>query len=661
MHRSLLLIALIGSAVAPQAQAPVIVPTPNLVADGIPPVPASIAAEVGRYTAWRAANLVDWHPTRRELLISTRFGNADQLHVVKTPGGARTQLTFADEPITTARYQPGEGRYFVFRRDNGGDEFGQLYRYDLHDGRITRITDGGRSQNSIGVWNNRGDRLAYTTTRRNGADRDIHVIDPANPLTDRSVLQVTGGGWAVLDWSPDDVTLLVGEAISAGETHLWLVDVATGRRTALTQPGERVSYRLAQFSRDGRGVFVTTDKGSEFRRLAYLDLTTKAIDILTSDINWDVENAEVSPDGRTLAFITNEAGISRLRLFDTGTRQSRLLPGVPTGVTERRDDFESAPRASLLWHPAGNELAFTVASARSAADVYTASPRTNQVTRWTESELGGLVAADLVEPELATWKSFDGRDITGFYYRPHARFAGKRPVLINIHGGPEEQARPGYMGRSNYFLNELGVAIIYPNVRGSTGYGKTFVGLDNGMKREDSVKDIGALLDWIAGRPELDAGRVMVAGGSYGGYMALAVATNYPERIRCALDLVGISNYNTFLKNTESYRRDLRRAEYGDERQPEMAAFFERIAPLNNAHRITKPLFVVQGGNDPRVPRTESEQMVARVKQNGTPVWYLMATDEGHGFAKKSNVDFQFYASVMFMREYLLDASAATR
>jgi dipeptidyl aminopeptidase/acylaminoacyl peptidase len=625
------------------AQAPVITPTPNLVADSIPAIPASIAAGVRRYAEYRTANLVDWHPTRRELLIATRFDNAPQLHVVKTPGGARTQLTFADEPITSALYQPGEGRYFIFRRDNGGDEFGQLYRYDIQDGRITLITDGGRSQNSIGDWSHKGDRLAYTTTRRNGSDRDVHVMDPADPRTDRRVLQVTGGGWEVADWSADDRTLLVIEGISVEQSHLWLVDVATGQRTPLTPAGERVSYGQAIFSRDGRGVFLTTDQSSEFLRLAYLDLSTKALTTLTPDINWDVENIELSPDGRTLALVTNEAGISRLRLLDTGTREARLPAGVPTGVI-----------GGLLWHPAGNELAFTVASARSASDVYSVTPRNNQITRWTESELGGLVASDLVEPQLAKWTSFDTREISGFYYRPPARFTGKRPVLINIHGGPEGQARPGFIGRSNYFLNEMGVALIYPNVRGSTGYGKTFVGLDNGMKREDSVRDIGALLDWIARQPELDAGRVMVTGGSYGGYMALATATNYNERIRCTLDVVGISNYNTFLKNTESYRRDLRRAEYGDERQPEMAEFFERTAPLNNAHRITKPLFVVQGGNDPRVPRTESEQMVARVKKNGTPVWYLMATDEGHGFAKKSNVDFQFYATVVFMREFLL-------
>lgn len=308
----------------------------------------------------------------------------------------------------------------------------------------------------------------------------------------------------------------------------------------------------------------------------------------------------------------------------------------------------------MKWHRALHELAVTLRSARSAGDVYSYAPTTTQLTRWTESELGGLVPATLSVAELARWRSFDEREITGFYYRPPSRFTGNRPVLINIHGGPAEQSLPVFLGRSNYFVNELGVAIIYPNVRGPSSYGKTFLTLADGTKREDAVKDIVPLLDWIRTRPELDADRVMVAGGSYGGYLVLAVSTTYSDRIRCALDVVDISNFNTFLKNTESYRRDLRRAEYGDERDPAMAAFFERTAPLNNAGKITKPLFVVQGGNDPRVPRTESEQMVTRVKQNGTPVWYLMASDEGHGFAKKANVDFQSFATVVFMKAYLL-------
>ena len=629
---------------AQESDTAVIRTTPNLVAEGIPPIPASLAAEVRRYTESRSASLADWHPTRREMLISTRFGNTPQLHRVAMPLGARQQLTFFDEPIGSAEYEPRAGKYFLFTRDVGGNEFAQIYRYDVADGRITLLTDG-KSRNGGLIFSKRGDRVAYTSTRRNGSDGDIYLMDPLDSASSRLLMQVTGGnGWGVEDWSPDDRKLLVSQYISVNQSSLYLVDAASGEREELTAgDGDSVAYGAARFSRDGAGVYVTTDAGSEYQRLAYLELKTKRVTPLTAGINWDVEEFALSEDGRTIAFVTNEAGSSRLYLLDTRSRRIRPVTGVPTGVL-----------GGLTWRRNGREVGFSISSARSPSDVYSVNADTWKLTRWTASELGGLVASQLAEPALVSWKSFDGRTITGYYYRPSARFTGKRPVIISIHGGPEGQTRPGFLGRNNYFLNELGVAIIYPNVRGSTGFGKSFVKLDNGMRREDSVKDIGALLDWIAQQPELDAQRVMITGGSYGGYMTLAVATNYNDRICCSLDIVGISNFNTFLRNTESYRRDLRRVEYGDERDPAMRDFFERIAPLNNAGRISKPLFVVAGGNDPRVPRTEAEQMVARVKQNGSPVWYLMAKDEGHGFRKKGNADYQFYATVMFVRQNLL-------
>lgn len=639
----LMILCMISSTVL--AQTKTLTPTPNLVVDGIPAIPASLAEEVRRYTEARLAILADWHPARREMLIATRFGNTPQLHEVKIPGGARRQVTFFTEPVMNASYEPKEGRYFIFSRDLGGNEFGQLYRYDLSNGRTTLLSDGGRSQNGGLVWNRAGDRAIYGSTRRNGADRDLWVMNPLEPKSQRLVMENAGGGWSALDWSHDDKQLVVGEYLSINKSNLWLVDFATGKRVLLTpHEKENVAYGGAKFTADGRRLWVSTDQGSEFKRLALLDLASKKLTPITQDIAWDVDDFEVTEDGKTLAFTTNEAGASKLYLLDTASRKYRAVPGIPLGVI-----------GGLRWHTNNRDLGLVLNSARSTSDVYSLDVTTEKLSRWTESELGGLVASELAEPELIRWQSFDDREITGFVFRPKGQFKSPRPVIIDIHGGPEGQSRPIFQGRKNYFLNELGVAIIYPNVRGSTGYGKTFVALDNGLKREDSVKDIGALLDWIAKQPDLDARRVMVTGGSYGGYMTLACATHYNDRLRCALDIVGISHFGTFLKNTESYRRDLRRVEYGDERDPKIAEFFDRTAPLNNAQKITKPLFVVQGGNDPRVPLSEAEQMVEKVKSNRGKVWYLMAKDEGHGFAKKSNADFLFYATVLFVKQNLLD------
>jgi len=648
----LLVAALSGSAVRAQQAAPpaAIRPTENLIVEGIPEIPAGLADEVRRYTEARSAAFVGWHPTRVEMLIGTRFGNTAQIHEVRMPGGARRQLTFFAEPVGAADWDPREGKFFLFTRDTGGNEFGQMYRLDITTGDVTLLSDGGRSQNGGWVWDRSGDRIAYTSTRRNGADRDLWAMDPRDPATDRLVVENAGGGWSILDWSPDGTKLLVGESLSVNKSRRWLVDVASGAKTRLDDDGpEDIAWGGGTFTPDGGAIWTTTDKDSEFARLVKWTPATGGIEVMAADIPWEVEEFDVSEDGKSVCFITNEAGVSRARVLDTATGRHRLVAGLPEGVI-----------AGGEWHADGRHLALSVGSARSTSDVYVwDAVEGGPAIRWTESELGGLVADTLVEQRAIDWQSFDGLKIRGFLYPAAPRFTGRRPVIINIHGGPEGQSRPIFQGRNNFFMSELGVAIVYPNVRGSTGYGKTFVKLDNALNREDSVRDIGALLDWIATRPDLDPDRVMITGGSYGGFMTLACATTYDERIRCALDVVGISHFTTFLKNTESYRRDLRRVEYGDERVPEVAEFFERIAPLNNAGRITKPLFVVQGANDPRVPASEAEQMVAKVRGNGGPVWFLNAKDEGHGFRKKPNMDFQFYATVMFVRQHLLGGESA--
>jgi dipeptidyl aminopeptidase/acylaminoacyl peptidase len=329
--------------------------------------------------------------------------------------------------------------------------------------------------------------------------------------------------------------------------------------------------------------------------------------------------------------------------MDAATEKEVKLPKLPAGVY-----------GGLRWHRNGRELGFAVNNARSAGDCYSVDVASGKLERWTTSE-SAVKTDTFPEAELVRWKSFDGKMISGFLYKPPAaKFPGKLPVLVNIHGGPEGQSQPTFVGRANYYLNELGIAVIYPNVRGSTGYGKTFSLLDNGFKREDTYKDINALFDWIGTRPDLDAERIAVTGGSYGGHMTLAVSTFYSNRIRCSVDIVGMSNLVTFLEHTEAYRRDLRRVEYGDEREPKMREFLERIAPMNNIEKIKKPMFVIAGKNDPRVPVSESQQIADALKKQGTPVWLLIAKDEGHGYRKKGNQDFQFYATVEFLREYLL-------
>lgn len=618
----------------------------NLVVEGIPPLPPELRTDVGRYLEFRSASLGSWHPTRREMLITTRFADAAQVHLVTQPGGARRQLTFLPEPVRGGSFQPTTGDYFLFTQDIGGGEFYQIYRFDLADARITLLTDG-KSRNSGGAWSTSGTRIAYTSTRRTGRDTDVWLMDPLNPASDRLVAELSGGGWGVVQWSPDDAKLLLGEYVSINENYLWLLDLRTGGKELLTpKTGEKIAWGppAPVFAKDGRSLFVVTDQGSEFKQLYRMNLATRALTPFGPRFPADVEHLELSDDGKLLAVVTNEEGVSRLHVLNAANGKEVRTPKLPLGVI-----------GGLAWHKNNRDLGFTLSAAQSPSDVYSLDLRNGKLERWTESETGGLDPRDFVEPELVRVKSFDGLEFSSFVYRPDPRkFPGPRPVLINIHGGPESQSRPIFQARNNYLLNELGVAILYPNVRGSSGYGKTFLTLDNGFKREDSVKDIGALLDWVATQPGFDRDRVAVIGGSYGGYMVLASMIHFGDRLRCGVDIVGISNFLTFLKHTQDYRRDLRRVEYGDEREPEMAAFLERISPTTNARKITKPLLVVQGLNDPRVPVTEAEQMVQAIRDQGGQVWYLMAKDEGHGFAKKRNSDFMFYSIIQFLQEHLL-------
>lgn len=622
-------------------------PGENLHSSGIPTIPDALVDSVDRYTEFRTASMESWHPLKRELLIKTRFADTAQVHRVGFPGAERKQLTFFKDSVTSASYQPTRGDYFVFAKDSGGNENYQLFKFDTKSGAIDLLTDG-QSRNTMGPWSNKGDQVAYESNRRNKKDMDIYVMNPETKK-ERLVAEMEGGGFSVTDWSPDDKSLLVTEEISINESYLWLMDLESGKKTLLTPKTKdvQIAYNSAKFSRDGKGIYVCSDKDSEFCRLTFMDLKDMKSTIITDKLNWDVASFQQSWDGNWIAYISNEDAIYKLHLIDAKTFEEKKLPELPKGEI-----------SGVEWHKNNEDLAFQMETAQYPSDVYSYNLKSEKVDRWTESETGGLNTSDFSEPELIHWKSFDGKQISGLLYLPPKKFAGKRPVLMIIHGGPEGQSTAGFNGKLNYYLNELGVAIIFPNVRGSAGYGKSYLKADNGFLREGSYKDIDALFDFIKASDKLDSDKVMVTGGSYGGFMTLAVACNYADKIKCALDVVGPSNFVTFLERTEGYRRDLRRCEYGDERDPKMREFLEKIAPRNKADKITKPLFVVQGKNDPRVPALESEDMVNVIRKKGTPVWYLLADDEGHGFRKKKNADYQFFSTILFLKKYLLEENS---
>lgn len=622
----------------------------NLVTQGIPPIPSELAAQAAPYLNSRSAQFQDWHPHRLEMLITTRFAEVSQLHWVSQPGGARRQLTFSAEPVAGGSVQPRHGRYYVFSQDVGGGEFYQLYRFEPNTGKTVLLTDG-KSRNMGVCWARSGEKIAYTSTRRNGRDTDVYVMDPADPKTDRLLLELPGGGWSVQDWSWDEQRLLLRDYRSINESRLYLVDLRQGAKELLTPSiGQPVAYAQAGFAKDDRFLYIISDQDSEFLRLRQFDLSTRQWKILTSRIPWDIEGFALSWDGAKLAFISNENGLGVLHLMETRHHTEIALPNLPPGIP-----------LNLAWHADNRHLGFSFTSAQSPADAYSIDTEKGQLKRWTVSETGGLDTSHFPHPQLVQMKSFDGLNISAFVYRPDsARFPGKRPVIVNIHGGPESQSRPRFLAANNFFLQEQGIALVFPNVRGSSGYGKTYLKLDNGMKREDSVRDIGTVLDWIKTQPSLDAERVAVMGGSYGGYMVLASMIHFGDRLRCGMEVVGISSFLTFLKNTQDYRRDLRRAEYGDEREEAMRAFLERISPLNQASKIRIPLYVAQGKNDPRVPLSEAEQLVQAVSAQEGTVWYLMAQDEGHGFAKKKNADYLYMASFMFFEKHLVHAPPTT-
>lgn len=615
---------------------------------GIPDVPASLVKAVQPYTVLDTSVLAAWAPRNQGMIVIKGTTGVDQAYLVRAPGDKPVQLTTGSDPVANIVADPSGGDSFVFTRSPAGNEVDQLYRFDLDTRATTLLTDG-KSRHSRALWNRATGLIAYGRVVQEGLKfiSELRTMDPHQPATARVVQRLEGTNWSLQDWSPTGDRALVIQRLDPLHSKLWIVDMADGKMTLVPETsGGQPDYSFARFAPDGRALYVLSDRNSEFHQLGRLELGTGQHVLLTGSIKWDIDGFAIARDGSRMALVANENGNGVLYTMKLNAgrpkRVSQLAPGIPY---------------SLRWQSDTRRLGFGFVSNRSTDDAFSYDDEKSKLVRWTKS-YSPVSTEDLPPAKLIHWKSFDGLELSGFLYAPARKFKGRRPVIIDIHGGPNAQARPGFITTGNYVLKELGVAYLFPNVRGSTGFGRTFQGLDDGVKRFDSVRDLGALLDWIRTQPTLDPNRVMVSGLSHGGYLSLSVAAFYSDRIRCAVDLAGPSSLVTFIETTSAYRRDAQRTEYRDERIPEVRVVLEKISPLSNADKIRRPLLVVQGENDPRVPTSEAEQIVKAVDSNGVPVWYLLAKDEGHVFSKQENVDYQLYVSLMFIQRFLLGQSS---
>ena len=613
----------------------------TLVFDNIPDTAPALSEKLDAYLSAREATPLGFSP-KGQLLISTRFGDVEQLHLLEQAGGARRQLTFLHEPITQAAFSPDPGRSaFVYLKDAGGNQKTQLYYQHLAEPTVKLLTDG-KSVNGAPVWSNAGREIAFFSTARDGVSYDINIVEPATGALPRLAVSGDGGAWYPLDWSPDDRKLLVLKTVSAVESYLYVVDLGSGQKREVEPAPGKVAIRRAKFSRDGQGVYFISDRDGEFTQLRYVNLFNNEKTVISGRLSWDIQDLALSRDGHYLAYVSNEAGIDKLNLLDLRTHQDLIPPRLPAAGLIN----------SLSFDAPGQRLAFGFAAPNRPRDAYVLDVAANQLVAWTQSEAGAVDLAKFITPRLAQFPTFDRldsreRQIPLYIYEPAT--PGAHPVLVLLHGGPESQYRPGFDPWVQFVVNELGFAVVAPNVRGSSGYGKGYLALDNGVLREDAVKDVGALLVWLSLQNSFDAKHVVVAGDSYGGYLALATMVNFGERLRGGVDMAGIADFVSFLGEAAPYRQNQRRAEFGDERDPDMRSFLRRISPLTNAERIVRPLLVVHGKNDAELAPSQSDQLVNRIRSKGGDVWYLQAGDEGHSFAKLANREAYLRAFAQFL------------
>ena len=605
----------------------------------VPAIPASLVAKTRPYLESCSSRFVAWHPVNHSMLLASQSESVAQLFTLDAPIGLQKQISFANDSISGGIYSP-DGSQLLVEMDSKGDEAFQIYA--LNEGQLSLVSDG-FSRNLLGSWHPEGKQFVFASNRESGVYNNLYLSSVDDLASRRMIDASKDGGWSSIAFTPDGQSLLVFNYISQSPSQLQLINLASGSVQPVTHDTRPATYADIEFAPDGT-LWAVTDRQSDVTKLGRIDLATGMFESVISSEPFEISRFTISRDGAYIAYVTNMSGVDTLQIFEIATGQQRRVTGLSQGSIR---DLEFSN---------DGKLGFTFSSNQTAGDAYSLDPVTLNVTRWTFCKVETRDFSQNVLPELVEIKSFDGEPMSGLLYRADPiKFPGKRPVIVDFHGGPEGQAIARFIGSDNYLVDEMGVSLFYPNVRGSTGFGKRFQTLDDGpFRREHAVRDVGEFLRVLRRDKNIDADRIAVTGGSYGGYLCYASAIAYRKRIKAAMCTAAISNFVTFLEGTEDYRRSLRREEYGDERDPVQRAKLEAISPMAKVRRIQAPLFIAAGVNDPRVPIREAQQIISAVEQNGGTVWSLIASDEGHSFRRKENSDYVFLASLMFWQQFLL-------
>ena len=612
---------------------------------------------IQQYLSIKSAGSPSFSPDAKQLIYLTNTTGTTQVWKVDLPAGKPVQLTNYEDNIGFARWLP-DGSGIVFGKARGGDENTQFYWMKPDGSGVRALTDEPSVRHNFGLISDDGDVIAYASNKRNRQFFDIYAMDIASGK--EVLLFQHDGNNSVIALSDNGRQIIVSRdrVEKSLDNDLFLIDVRTKNEILLTPHTDASEFGDAEFLADS--ILMTSNNGREFSALTQLrqknasgddwSEANRSIEIIDGP-NWDVEGVTLNANDSIMAYTVNNNGFSELFLRKIETGGKPLISTVDKQAVQVKLPAQGIV-GGTAFSKDGSKLAFSFSSSTQNGDVWVYDLRSKRLAQVTQSDQAGIDPKTFVAPELIKFKSFDGREIPAWYYKPKGasdvKVASKEtpasksvsitkparaPVIVSVHGGPEGQSRPGFNALFQYYLFR-GYAILDPNVRGSTGYGKTYTHLDDVEKREDSVKDLAAAHEWLK-RSGSDPKRIAVIGGSYGGYMTMAAITLYPDLWAAAVGTVAITNWETFLTNTSSYRRRQREVEYG--RLDKDIEFLRRISPIRKIDRIKTPLFVISGRNDPRVPYTEGEQMVDALRKRGAVVQYKLYDDEGHGISKLKN------------------------